>query len=372
MSRRALEIVGNGDGSDVDLNRFQLLWNKIKKCEQRNAKAELKVDKLYSDYNSHLLPYEKSYGSSHYTYVKHLLSFVDAKGFKKDDRLSLLDYISEQLSDMDRAPSLYDSSLIEDLRKSLSNYYKAYFPQEMSDVVDSGYDEIENLLSTILGDDIELPEEDLKEALSSGDMSKITSLIEGIKRSYMESKAEDDEEWSDFEFNYYAREDDESSKVKEIFKGSQLNKIYKKIANIIHPDKELDPVKKELRHEQMQLLIEAKRNSDVFTLLKMYQEFVPDGEYVLDDDALIHVEHLLQMQIQKLNRAHREIFNDQGHKSYIWKLYSSTSRKRSLGKMDLHITEIQQHISIMDRRVKQLDSVKKIKKELLKSRVYYV
>ncbi|WP_440617951.1 hypothetical protein [Cysteiniphilum sp. 6C5] len=117
----------------------------------------------------------------------------------------------------------------------------------------------------------------------------------------------------------------------------------------------------------MQALLLAKKEADVFTLIKMYQEFVPDGEYFLDDSAMAHIEHLLQMRIQKLNREHREIFNAQGHKSFIWKEYSLTSKKRTLEKMNQHIAEIKQHIAILDDKIKTLDSAKKVKKMLQSS-----
>ena len=189
--------------------------------------------------------------------------------------------------------------------------------------------------------------------------------MEEAKKSYKEANPQDKDEWDDYEFKYYQREDDESSKVKEIFKASQLNKMYKKIANIIHPDKEQDEDKRTEKNKQMQLLIEAKSNSDVFTLIKMYQKYVPDGEYFLDDDAMENVEHLLQIQVQKLNRMHREIFNNQGDKSHIWKVFSSTSRKRSLQKMESHIFDVKHHIAAINDNIIQLDTVKKIKKKLL-------
>jgi hypothetical protein len=365
MGNNALDIVVGDSGSDIELNRFQLLWNKIEKCEQRNAKAEIKVDKLYDDYNSVLFPHEKRYGESHCALVAHLLSFVPSGDLRKRDRLHLLEYLSDHMDKMYAASHIYDLSVVESIRKGIDKYYEKYFSKERQQAIDSEYDEMKDMLSMALGEEVDLPDEALKEAIVSGDFAKVSSLLEEAKRSYMENNKQEDEDWDDFEFNYYHREDDESSKVKEIFKGSQLNKMYKKIANIIHPDKEQDDDKKAQKHKQMQLLIEAKRNSDVFTLIKMYQEFVPDGEYFLDDDAMEHVEHLLQMQVQKLNQAHREIFSGQGHKSYVWKSYSSTSRKRSLQKMDAHVFEIERHISAMDNKVAQLDTAKKIKKQLL-------
>lgn len=351
-----------------ELNGFQALWRKIESCEQRNAKAVIKVDKLYSDYQSILLPHEKLYGASHCKLVGHLLSFVPSKDLKKNDKLSLLEYLSDHFDKMESAPHLYDSSELSKLQEENDKYYQKYFAKELKEDIEADYDELKSMLSMALGEDIDLPDEALKEAIIAGDFSKVESLLAEVKQAYIDKRSDEkDDAWDDYEFNYYRDEDDETSKVTEIFKASQLTKMYKKIANVIHPDKEQDPLKKEQRHKQMQALLLAKKEADVFTLIKMYQAFVPEGEYFLDDSAMEHIEHLLQMRIQKLNREHREIFNSQGHKSYIWKAYSLTSKKKTLEKMNQHIAEIKQHIAIMDDKVKTLDSVKKVKKMLQRS-----
>jgi hypothetical protein len=365
MSNNALDIVAGDSCDNAELNRFQLLWNKVEKCEQRNAKAKIKVDKLYADYESTLLPYEKGYGESHCALVAHLLSFASSSDLKKRDRLPLLECLSDHLAKMDAASYLYDSSVVEKLRQNTDKYYEKYFSKERKQGIDSEYDQVKEMLRMALGEEIDLPDDAIKEAIISGDFSKVSSLLEEAKKSHMENRSQQEDDWGDFEFDYQQREEDQSPKVKEIFKGSQLNKMYRKIANIIHPDKEQDEDKKAEKHNQMQLLLEAKRGSDVFTLIKMYQEYVPNGKYFLDDDAMEHVEHLLQMKVQELNQAHRDIFNDQGHKSHIWKTYSSTSRKRLFQKMESHVFEIKHQIFAMNDEVSQLDTVKKIRKKLL-------
>jgi len=364
MANNALDIVADSKMTK-ELNSFQALWRKIESCEQRNAKAAIKVDKLYGDYQSILLPHEKLYGASHCKLVGHLLSFVPSKDLKKRDKLSLLEYLSDHFGRMNSARHLYDAPELAKLEEESDKYYEQYFAKERKEAIESDYDDFKDMLSMALGEDIDLPDEALKEAIISRDFSKIESLLAEARQAYTDKRSEDkDDAWGDYEFNYYRDEEDESSKVTEIFKASQLTKMYKKIANVIHPDKEQDPAKKEERHVQMQALLLAKKEADVFTLIKMYQEFVPEGEYFLDDSAMEHIEHLLQMRIQKLNREHRDIFNAQGHKSYIWKEYSLTSRKKTMEKMNQHIGEIDHHIAMMDDKVRTLDSVKKVKKML--------
>jgi hypothetical protein len=148
--------------------------------------------------------------------------------------------------------------------------------------------------------------------------------------------------------------------------------MYKKIANVIHPDKELDPSKIEEKKVLMQQLTEAKNNSDVFTLIKMYQTHVPDGEYFLDDDALKHIEHLFQMNIYKLNQEHRDIFNSQGMKSNVWKVFSTTSKKRTLDKLNSASEMVKKETRALEQQISNVDTLPKIKKRLKTVRNTYL
>lgn len=366
MATTTLERIQNTESTEKEKSTFQILWNKIEKCEVRNKKAIIKVDELYDNYQSTVLPHEKILGKTHCDLVKHLLSYVPSNRLKKKDRFNLLSHIDQNFEKMDNIPFLYDLEIVEQLKKESEKYWGKYFAKERKKELDNHYDDLKDILNDAFGEDIEVPDEELKDAILSGDFNKIESILNEIKEAQFENKQHsnhyDEDEWEDFEFNYYKHEDDESSKITEIFKASQLNKMYKKIANIIHPDKELDPNKQKEKHKQMQLLVTAKNERDVFTLIKMYQEFVPDNDYTLDESTIIHIEHLLQMRIQKLNQEHRNIFNSQGFKSYVWKTYSATSKKKSVYKMEKHVNTIEYDIVRMKNHITHLNSVNEIKK----------
>ncbi|TDT65215.1 hypothetical protein EDC55_1392 [Allofrancisella inopinata] len=195
-------------------------------------------------------------------------------------------------------------------------------------------------------------------------VSKLEEILKNAQEDIMSKMNNKSEEWDDYRFNYQKDENDEASKVTEIFKGSQLNKIYKQIANVIHPDKESDSTKLEIKKELMQKLTEAKRNKDVFTLIKMYQEHVPGGEFFLDDSAIKHVEQLLQMKIYKLNNDHREIFNGQGIKSAVWKAFSAPSKKKRSENFNISINHINNLSEDYNKQISKTETINKLKKEL--------
>ena len=100
---------------------------------------------------------------------------------------------------------------------------------------------------------------------------------------------------------YHAPQDDRQKDLDKLFKGGQLNKIYKRLASLLHPDKEQDPVKKAQKHVIMQTLSAARKNKDAFTLIQLYQTHINDGAFLFDSDTLTSMLTLLRAKSHRLD-----------------------------------------------------------------------
>jgi hypothetical protein len=300
------------------------------------------------------------------------MSFVSSKKLTKKERDILCSQIEEHFEESHERSPIYDSQRISKLKEAFEELNIKYFPKERKAAINQEYDMIKSYLKAMIGDNVDIPYQELKDAIFSGDTRKLEDLMRAIKEDMVNKKQEDNDEWDDYEFNYY-QDENETTAVKDVFKASQLNKMYKKIANKIHPDKELDPNKIDEKKKLMQQLSEAKTNKDVFTLIKMYQEYVPDGEFFLDEDGMKNVLHLLQMNIYKLNQEHRDIFNGQGMKTAIWKTYSSTSKKKTSEKFNKSLDAIKEMTNELKQMIVDWNTIPKIKNNVksLKNQYYY-
>lgn len=356
--------------SQADTIRF--LWNKIKQYEQRNQKAELKVDRLYQEYEQIVLPHEKKLADIRCLRVKHFMSFLSNKcDLNSKDRESLFEYLESQLHFLYNFPFFCNPETLSSLSEDLDNYAEKYFAKKNQKILDKACNDFKKMLKATLGDDIELPHNEIRDTFRSGNENDLINLIEGIKDAYLEKHPEDKEDWenserdwADFEFNYYQEGEEQGTKMTEIFRGSELNKIYKRIANVIHPDKETDLAKKAEKHQIMQLLSIAKKKGDVVTLISMYSQYVSDEAYEFDSETLLHINHLLEMRLRELNLTHQDIFNRQGVKSYVWKIFSASSKKKIKEKMSEYIEEIKIEANNVDKEIKKIDSIKRLKKFL--------
>ncbi|MFA0270803.1 hypothetical protein [Vibrio sp. 10N.222.48.A11] len=347
------------------------LWRKIEKNERRNQKAELKVNQLFSEYKDKLTPYDKKLDHLHCAWVKHLMSFLTSKKLKTNIRNRLMQAIEQELIDLLDRPFINDRDKVEALCEEYETYHNKVFQKEKQQALNAACREFENGMKEMFGADIDLPHKKIREILASGDPFAIEAFISALWASFVKHnndsfspRAQNEDDWDDFEFDYFESEDDDALNIKEMFRGTQLNKMYKRIASVIHPDKESDPLKKEDKHRLMQKLAVAKRENDVMTLVRMLTEYVPDSEHLLDETTLVRMEHLLEMKLLDLNRAHRDIFSQQGVKSQVWRQFSAPSKKKTQAKMEKYLEMIDDSIVSLEKRIRKVNSINQLKKYL--------
>lgn len=238
------------------------LWAKIDKYERRNQKAEQKVERLFVEYEGSVFPSEQKLGHTQCRWVKQLLTFLARKELNIETRRQLMQAIEDELNELFEYASFYQLTEFEALWEEYAVYHDKVFKKEKQRALDQACQEFEHLMKTSFGADIDLPHKHIRETLKSGDPFEIELLIGTLRDSFLAKypdhiMAQEEPDWHDFSFDYSENEDDEALKIKEIVKGTQLNKMYKRVANIIHPDKERDPLKKAEKHHLMQTLAEA-------------------------------------------------------------------------------------------------------------------
>ncbi|EIC4352141.1 J domain-containing protein [Salmonella enterica] len=357
-------VVVGVNGAEKEKNGLRELWEKVERYERRNEKATLKIDALYLDYEQTVMPYDRKMGGIRCQWLSHLMSFLDSKELKRRERQFLFEYIDEQLEQMCNSAFFYDTDVLRSLTERHEQYGDKLFKQERKQALERTCREISLMMKAAFGDDVEIPYSQIQDALGAGNEEAIAHIFEQISENYLfrhtDGGINEGAEWQDFEFSYVPDEDDDASTISEIFRGSQLSKIYRQVARVVHPDRESDPLRKEEKHRLMQQLVKARNEGDVITLVKMYGEFVPAGDISLDSEALEHVEHLLLMRLRMLNNIHRDIFNGQGFKTCVWKQFTASSKKKMREKMTCYIRDIGIGIRQMEKDIHDINSPRKV------------
>lgn len=149
---------------------------------------------------------------------------------------------------------------------------------------------------------------------------------------------------SDFFQQDFAQDDDQHQYAKntrqksldKLSKAEQLNKIYKRLASLVHPDKEQDPGKKAQKHVLMQTLSEARKNNDAFTLLQLYQTHINEGEFAIDSDTLSSIQALLREKLHSLDDELHQAKSNNELSSLVWRKFSGRSKKQTEHNFKIH------------------------------------
>lgn len=367
MTQSGSQVVVGAHVSGKQRNSFWERWRKVTQYERRNEKAAVKVNTLYQEYEQRVMPHDRKMGDTRCRWLRHLMSFLDSKELKRKDLQLLFEYVDDQLSQMLDFSFFYDPDMLRSLTEHLEHYGEALFRKERKQALEQICHEFSLIIKEAFGEDVKVPYSQLRAALNSGNQEAMEQLFEQLREKYVASQTgredapgDKEPEWQDFEFNYSPDENASTSTIREIFRGSQLSKIYRQIARIVHPDREQDPLKKEEKHRLMQQLVKARKEGDVVTLVTMYGEFVPDGDILLDSEALEHVDHLLSMRLRVLNHAHRDIFHGQGFKTCVWKQFSASSKKQTREKMALYIRDVHNEIKQVEKDIQHFNTPRKV------------
>ncbi len=82
--------------------------------------------------------------------------------------------------------------------------------------------------------------------------------------------------------------------------------MYKKLASILHPDREKDPEEKKRKHDLMVELSTARKNHDIGSIFEMYRQYA-DPDFCFDDATLPDINILLRQYIDELHDKIAEI-----------------------------------------------------------------
>lgn len=362
--------------------RLTELWKKIEKRQTRNQNFAVKKDKLFTQFKETVLPAEQALGEQTYHLLEFLIAFLTRKSFSHNQRDELLYWIDEELAYIRNHPFLNDVDH-EALQKKVN---EAMVMLTQSQNVDINAQDIELFRAEIelmFDQEMQLSDDEIVNLIK--DPSLFSEFIERMDGNLDEEDPdlyEQNEQYNDpfqdfgggqTEDEYFEQHSSQNSRQKDLgklFKNGQLNKIYKKLANVLHPDKELNPAKKEQKHLLMQVLSEARKNKDAYTLLKLYQTHVNDGEFSFDAQTMTALQTFLAEKLHQLDdELHAAKYNNE-LSALVWQTFSKRSKKATDQGFKGHVSKLEAQCREHSKLIKENTSVAKMKK-VLQQRMQY-
>ncbi|MFT5923441.1 MAG: hypothetical protein ACI9LE_000421 [Paraglaciecola sp.] len=362
------------------------LWSKIEKKQKRNQKFLDDKEKLFDEFQIKVLPVEQQQGMEMVNLVEFLIPFFARKSLSEYQREELISWIESTLEYLRSHPFLSDVD-----HESLQNKFNAAFSTFIqTQNIEIDIHQIEKVrmdIEHMFEGDMQLTDDEIIDLIKDHSLLNqyIQRMDNEISEKEDENKVDDDDEENSgeqgdpferfFEDNFgeddvkqdaekEAAKDTTKKNLDKLFKSGQLNKIYKRLAALLHPDKEQDPSKKEQKHVLMQTLSEARKNKDAFTLLQLYQIHINDGEFSFDPDTLTSTQALLRVKLHRLDDELYAAKSSNELSTLVWRKFSGRSKKQTESNIKIHLANIADEVQENQHIMQQNQTVTQMKKHL--------
>lgn len=343
--------------------QFQNYWEKIERAEKAYTAAERQRKKIVDQFNDELLSLEKRHNAIRYQFIDRLLTFFNKRGLTKLHKDLLLDWVTDEMDELMSSPfrgELDTDKLIEQIQSLMA--------PKMQKSLSGLKEDIASFASEEMGLDDEAIE-DICDSIQDGPQGFFEALMRNAAKMF-DDLPDDKVDFEEFVHDYFSDEAgfehyrDEADTSKDIFSKKTLNKLYKKLAQKLHPDRAASNLDREKKHELMMQLSEAKRSQDIFTLFTLYQTYGDDKDFSFAEKEIEEFNKMLSKKLQALRGKKKELKQDGGVESLIYKKFHSRSKKEMAQKFLNHKNILVKKIKALESQVNHMTSLKKLKEEL--------
>ncbi|MFD1008461.1 hypothetical protein [Oceanisphaera ostreae] len=344
-------------------DQFQLLWEKIDKQKTRLASQEKRVHKIVDRFNSEILPLEREQARTQYQLIERLLTFFSRKSLTEWQRDDLFRWIQEELGMLSTNPFIEDGLNPSELLIRAEELLKQFYPQpEAAALSQSEREDIKGDIYRELG--LEINDEEVELFLNSPAVF-MQRMLEKEQADDLDWPEEDDEKQDD----HFDAEDAKPVDGQAVGK-ALIHRLYKQLAKRLHPDLEQEASLKTVRHEQMQQLLEARTENDIYTLIELHRQHCDtDAIGQLKKRDLDDINELLRRQLRDMERQYEQTFMNNSMESTIWNRFRNVGRISTDQNFAEHTKALKADIKSNINLLKQLKTLKDLK-QLLEDRVY--
>ena len=145
-------------------------------------------------------------------------------------------------------------------------------------------------------------------------------------------------------------------KIKKSEKSLSVNRLFRQLAKVLHPDREQDETLKAEKHLLMSQCLEARQNKDIDTLLKLYCEHVGDLPDELSDTSHKELISALELQLKLLQRELRQERFGDALLTQIVERYSDSNHQQIEAKVALHAKQLDQELNRNNSEIERLNT----------------
>lgn len=329
---------------------FDRLWQQVQKRQAANERLRQDLKDLETLYQTHILPIEKKKEEPFARLTARLIEFFKRKALAQYQRGLLRDWIMESIEHVGSLNAKRADELTDKYNEALADYAGMDVEElieqarEYSEYADALGDE-----EIFPGWDSHRPGEDDPESAKEDMFGFDEDLFTDPFASHSQQGFE---------------QPDPSAQERDLFGEQWLRTIFRRTANALHPDKEMDDERRLQKQALMSRLLTARDSKDVFELLSLYQEHVSDQSLDIDKPLMSQLCDHLEYKVDILEEEAEDLIASRPQTETLYHRIHSKSKKTRERNIQKHIEETEQFIAQTNTLVASLRNLDVLKKEL--------
>lgn len=340
--------------------RFNQAWERVVNQQKENDRFRQEAEAFALDARARIQDKEQAYMDAMHGACLHLLSFFSRKSLTQWQRQTLMDWVTQYLQTMQNNP--FGSHLdMEPIRQRLSEALAATYtglpPPSGYPEDDLAYDGYGSSMS----DEEDLLIEDMfQELFAEFEQAHAAS---GPDQSQNEGDADQAFFHSFFQQQQADEQQrhDENQALKLLMKSSSVNRLFRKVAGVLHPDKELDETARQGKNRLMGELIHARDTNNIPRIFAFYAEYVGQSPLQELGEDLDSVTQLLGRQYLYLCDLKKRILDEDPLTGALYRQFHRKTPAATQRAINKHLKETQTHTNALLVLPQDVTSLNKLK-----------
>lgn len=319
---------------------FNQAWERVTNQQKKNDRLREQIRTFAEQVTETIEQQEKAHATTLYQCCEHLLVFYGRKSLALWQREVLMEWILDYLDTITHNPFAGDIDLAA-LYQAIDATMEKIHPEAFDPFQDDAMHSEEHFFD-------EMADED-----------DLASMFEELFSDF-----EDDPGFDEFfrqqeSFEQQIKDDEQA--LNKLMKGGSINKLFRRVARVLHPDREQNEDARVEKNRLMSELIKARDNNDITTLFAFYAEYV--GQSPLEElgGDLTDATELLNRQYAQLRSQHAEIVHEDPKAGVLYQRFHKKSLKASQQEINVHLKKLEQDINTLTLFRQEVTSLNKLK-----------
>lgn len=295
--------------------RFDKLRNTLERQRRRNERFRQDLDELVDVYHRRSMESDKAVFDDLVALSSKLIAFAGRKSLSDWHRVELDEWLRDLIER--RIPQV-DPEVAERLRVE----YRQAIARSMGISVDELVERFDTESEDIeqeFGDQVGAGQ---AEGIDEGPWQEDLFGFGDVEAEAFDNSSEvNGPDWMD---------DEEAADIgRKVMDGSWAKDLFRRAAQVLHPDRESDPERRQVKQERMRELLRARKQGDIMAMLTIYSDSVGSEDIVIAEQEMTEVCNVLEDQLEELELEKYEYIYTNPVRHMVFELlYHSTKKGR--------------------------------------------